>query len=129
MSKTLLTVVVSCALAFLLSTRGYSQESPTSESPQKETKHKAAEQARWEGMVVRSDRDGQTLTVRKRGTPQEKVIHYDSSTQFVSQAHGSKKVNPIDASDIKDNDRVICVGRYDEKSSFHAKVISKRLTP
>ena len=129
MSKALLTGVVTCALALSLAMPIYSQESPGPESHQKGTKHKTAEEARWEGVVVRSDRDDQTLTVRKRGTTQEKVIHYDSSTQFVSQAHGSKKVNPIDASDIKDNDRVICVGRYDEKSSFHAKLISKRLTP
>jgi hypothetical protein len=129
MGKAVVTMLMTCALAFSLSMPISSQESSASESPQKGTKHKAAEEARWEGMVVRHSPDKQTLTVRKRGSTQVREIHYDSSTQFVSQAHGSKKVNPIDASDIKDNDRVICVGRYDEKSSFHARVKSKRLTP
>jgi hypothetical protein len=68
------------------------------------------------------------LTVRKVGSAMEKTIYYDNSTQFVSQAHGSKKVNPIDAGDIKDNDRVICRGKYDSKGMFHATVVSKRLT-
>lgn len=129
MNKVLLTIMVMCVLAFSLSSRVCSQESPASDSPQKKTKHKAAEQARWEGMVVRSSPDKQTLTVRKIGSTAEKTIYYDSSTQFVSQAHGSKKVNPIDASDIKDNDRVICRGTYDQKGDFHATLISKRLTP
>ena len=113
--------------AFSLSIPVCAQENPASASVEKGTKHKAAQEARWEGRVVRSSPDKQILTVRKRGSTQEKEIHYDSSTQFVSQAHGSKKVNPIDASDIKDNDRVICVGRYD-KNAFHARLISKRLT-
>jgi hypothetical protein len=129
MGKALLTVMATCVIALSVSTPIVAQESPSSESPQKAMKQKAADQARWEGLVVRSDKDGQTLTVRKRGTSQQKIIHYDSSTQFVSQAHGSKKVNAIDASDVKDNDRVICLGRYDDKGGFHATVISKRLMP
>jgi hypothetical protein len=128
MGKTLLTVMMTCALAFSLSTLVCSQENPASASTEKGTKHKAAEEARWEGRVVRTSPDKQMLTVRKRGSTQEREINYDSSTQFVSQAHGSKKVNPIDASNIKDNDRVICVGRYDDKNAFHARLISKRLT-
>ena len=126
--KALLTIMVVCVLALSLSTPVCSQESTAPESPQKGTKHKAAAEARWEGMVVRHSPDKQTLTVRKVGSPLEKTIHYDGSTQFVSQAHGSKKVNPIDASDIKDNDRVICRGKYDDKGMFHARVVSKRLT-
>ena len=87
-----------------------------------------AKQARWEGIVVRSSSDKMTLDVRQRGGTIEKTIHYDSSTKWVSQEHGSKTVNNIDASQVKDGDRVICRGTYDDKNEFHATLISKRLT-
>ena len=53
-------------------------------------------------------------------------MQYDSSTQWVSQEHGSKKVNDIDASQVKDNDRVICKGTWDKDGILHATLISKR---
>ena len=105
-----------------------SKETPAQEKAEKKHKVKAAKQARWGGMVIRSNKDGSTLTVRKIGSSVEKTIHYDGSTQFTSQEHGSKKINNIDATEIKDNDRVICLGNYDDKGEFHATQISKRLT-
>jgi hypothetical protein len=90
---------------------------------------KAAKQGRWEGMVVRVNKDKSTLTVRKRGASVEKTVAYDSSTKFTSQEHGSKKVNDIDASQINDNDRVICLGTWEKDGVLHATLISKRLTP
>lgn len=83
--------------------------------------------ARWEGWVQLIDKDNSTLTVRKMGGKLVKKIHYDASTKWVSQEHGSKKANAIDPSQVKDGDRVICVGTED-KSGFHATLISKRLT-
>lgn len=88
-------------------------------------KHK---QARWEGVIVRSNKDKKTLTVRHRGTNVEKEVVYDDSTRWVSQEHGSKKVNDIDASQVSDNDRVICLGSFDQDGRLHATMISKRLT-
>jgi|SRR5215470_18220587 len=85
-------------------------------------------QARVEGPVVRSDEDKSTLTVRVRDTESEKTVHYDASTQWVSQYHGDKKVNNIDPSDVKDGDQVICPGSFNEKGDFHAATISKRLS-
>lgn len=90
--------------------------------------HKAGKQDRWEGIVIRSSKDKSTLTVRKVGSRMEKTVHYDSSTQFVSQEHGSKQVNQIDADQIHDNDRVICLGTFDDKGDLHATLISKRLS-
>jgi Ni/Co efflux regulator RcnB len=83
---------------------------------------KAAEtkEARWSGTIVRSDKDGSTLTVRRRGASMEKVIHYDSSTKW------TKGKDAIDASQVKDGDRVICLGTYDEKGTFHATRIDLR---
>jgi hypothetical protein len=37
-------------------------------------------------------------------------------------------VNNIDASQVKDDDRVICLGSFDKDGILHATTISKRLT-
>jgi hypothetical protein len=89
---------------------------------------KMAKVDRWEGDVVRSSQDKSTLTVRKVGSSEEKTIAYDSSTKWVSQEHGSKKVNDIDASQVKDGDRVICEGTWGKDGALHATLISKRLS-
>ena len=86
--------------------------------------------ARWEGIVLRSNKQKSILTVSTRGFTNltEKDIHYDSSTRFTSQEHGAKEVNNIDANQVKDGDRVICLGSYNEKGEFQAASISKRLS-
>ena len=89
---------------------------------------KMGKEGRWEGEVVRSSPDKCSLTVRKVGSSAEKTIRCDSSTRWVSQEHGSKKVNNIDASQVKDGDRVICIGYYDGQGEFHAALVSKRLS-
>jgi len=87
-----------------------------------------AKQARWEGRIVRSSKENSTLTVRKVGGSVEKTVVYDASTKWVSQYHGDKKVNDIDASQVKDEDYVICTGTYDKPGVLHATLISKRLS-
>lgn len=120
MVKKLLTLLFASVLACSLSVPVFSQDAPA--------KEKAAKEGRWEGRVVRSSPDKSTLTVRKAGSSLEMTVQYDSSTKWVSQEHGSKKVNDIDASQVKDGDRVICRGTYDDKGVLHATLISKRLT-
>ena len=86
-----------------------------------------AQEARWEGIVERSNKQKMTLTVRARHTSfDEKIIHYDSSTRFTSQGHGDKTMKDIDASQVKDGDRVICLGSTNDKGEFLAAFISKR---
>jgi hypothetical protein len=97
-------------------------------APAQEKMDKMAKQDRWEGNVVRSSQDKSTLTVRKVGSSEERNVAYDSSTQWVSQKHGSKKVNDIDASQVKDGDRVICKGTWGKDGVLHATLISKRLS-
>ncbi len=97
-------------------------------APAQEKMDKMAKQDRWEGNVVRSSQDKSTLTVRKVGSSEERNVAYDSSTQWVSQKHGSKKVNDIDASQVKDGDRVICQGTWGKDGALHATLISKRLS-
>ena len=119
MAKKLLTLLFISVLAFPLST-AVAQDAPAQAEP--------AKQDRWEGVVIRSSKDESALTVRKVGSTLEKTVAYDSSTRWVSQEHGSKKVNDIDASQVKDNDRVICTGTWDKNGTLHATLISKRLS-
>jgi hypothetical protein len=89
---------------------------------------KDVKQDRVEGIVTRSNKDKSTLVVRNRDTNVERTVQYDSSTQWTSQEHHSKTVNNIDASQVKDDDRVICLGTFDKDGILHATSISKRLT-
>ena len=117
MLKKLLTLLFASVLAFPLATAVVAQSAPAQ-----------AKEARWEGIVARSNPDKSTLTVRKVGSTVEKIVAYSSSTQWVSQEHGSKKVNNIDVSQVKDGDRVICKGTWDKDGVLQATLISKRLT-
>jgi Domain of unknown function (DUF5666) len=120
--KKLFTRLFVSVLAFLVSVL-LVQTAPAQEKMDK------GKQARWEGNVVRSNKDKSTLTVRKVGSSLERTVEYDSSTRWVSQAHGSKKVNDIDASQVKDGDRVIVRGTWDKGGGvLHATQISKRLS-
>ena len=125
MIKKLFTLLYTSLLVLLMATPMVAQEGAKTE---KTAKDKKTEQARWEGIVIRSNSDQSTLDVRKRGGSIQKTIHYGSSTKWTSQEHGRKKVNSIDAPQVKDGDRVICVGTYDDKGEFRATLISKRLT-
>jgi hypothetical protein len=121
MVNKLLTLLFTSVLAIPLSTAVFAQDPPA--------KAETAKQDRWEGVVIRSSADQSTLTVRKVGSSTlEKTVQYDSSTRWVSQEHGSKKVNDIDANQVKDNDRVICEGSWDKNGVLHATLISKRLS-
>ena len=97
MLKKLLALVFTSLLVFWTSAPLFAQEA----AKEKMAKPKKTEQARWEGIVVRSSSEKSTLDVRKRGGNIEKTIHYDSSTKWTSQEHGSKTVNNITASDVK----------------------------
>jgi hypothetical protein len=87
-----------------------------------------AKEARWEGRVERSDKDKSQLTVRKSGGAVERTVVYDGSTKWVSQYHADKKVNDIDATQVKDGDYVICKGTMGKDGILHATLISKRLS-
>jgi hypothetical protein len=117
MAKKLLSLLFMAVLALPLSTAVFAQDAPM----------KAAKEARWEGTVVRTSTDKSTLTVRK-GDGVEMTIMYDSSTHWVSQYHASKTVNEIDASQVKEGDRVIIKGTWESKGVLHATLISKRLS-
>jgi len=114
--KKQLTLLFALVLAYPLATAVFAQE----------TADKSKE-ARFEGRVQRSSKEQSSLTIRQVGGNMEKTCVYDSSTKWVSQFHGDKKVNDIDVSQVKDGDYVICKGSADG-SVIHAALISKRLT-
>jgi hypothetical protein len=87
-----------------------------------------AKKGRVEGRVVRSNSDKSNLTIHVLDIETDKTVYYDTTTKWVSQYHGEKKINTIDASQVKDGDQVICLGSYDDKGEFHATTISKRLS-
>ena len=82
---------------------------------------------RWEGVVVRTNRDLAIITVRKFGSSPERVVYYDPSTKFTAQQPGTEYEEDIGADDIKEDDRIICMGYYDGRGKFHATRVSKRL--
>ncbi len=75
-------------------------------------------ESRWHGIVVRTDKDAMTLDVRKGGV--EKRVHYDASTKW------TKGKETIDASGVKENDDVICLGTYNDKKEFVATRVDLR---
>ncbi len=79
----------------------------------------STKEARWHGTITRSDKDGKTLTVRRRGQQVEKIIHYNDETKWTQ---GTKS---IEMSEVKDGDEVICMGRYDG-NDFIATRVDKR---
>ena len=124
MLKKLLTLLFSSVLVLSMSAPILAQE--TQAKPEKEQVKK---KDRWEGYVTRVSKEKSTLTVRKSGSSVVKTVAWDIFTQWTSQEHGSKKVNDIDASQVKEEDRVICLGTFGKDGILHATLISKRLTP
>ena len=125
MLKKLLTLLFSSVLVFSLSAPLFAQE--TQAKPEKEQAKKKKD--RCEGYVIRINKEKSTLTVRQSGSTITKTVVYDIFTQWTSQEHGSKKVNDIDVNQVKEEDRVICLGTFDKDGVLHATLISKRLTP
>jgi hypothetical protein len=115
MLKKQVTILFALALILLLASAVFAQNA-------------ADKQERVEGKIVRSDKDNSSLTVRAPDSNVERKVVYDSSTKWVSQYHGDKKINNIDPAEVKDDDYVICKGTFDKSGVLHATVISKRLS-
>ncbi len=128
--KQRLTLLFTSAFVLWLSmpvfAQGGSSHEEAKETPAKVNAEKAVS-GRWSGVVMGRSKSASTLTVRRKDGVM-RTIHYDGSTQWTSQEHGSKQANTIDDTQVNDTDRVICVGFYDEKGEFHAVVVSKRLS-
>jgi hypothetical protein len=109
--------MVILAFVVVLAASGSAQDQGT-KTDESKGKMAAAKVARWHGMIVRSNKDDSTLTVRRQNV--ERKIHYDGSTKWT---HLNK---PAEMTDFKDGADVICLGSYDEKGEFHATRIDLR---
>jgi hypothetical protein len=115
--KKQLTLLFALVLTFPLATAVFAQQVPAEPKV-----------AQWEGRVEMINKEQSSLTVRKAGGAEEKTCVFDSSTKWVSQYHADKKVNDIDASQVKERDYVICKGTPGKGRVIHATLISKRLS-
>jgi hypothetical protein len=122
MLKKQFTMLLMLALTFPVASVVLAQKAPDKQEP-----------GRVEGKIVRSSKDDSSLTVRTSDasvdrTSVERKVVYDSSTKWVSQYHGDRKVNNIDPAEVKDDDYVVCTGTFDKSGLLHATLISKRLS-
>jgi len=116
MLKKQLTLLLALVLTFPIAMAVFAQEAAK------------AKEARWEGRVERTSKEQSSLTVRKTGSSVEKACVFNSATKWVSQYHHDKKINDIDASQVKEGDFVICKGTEEKGGVIQATVISKRLS-
>jgi hypothetical protein len=82
-----------------------------------------AKQARWQGHIVRINKDNSSLSVRggqKNMESLERQIFYDSSTEWTKQG------KPVEQSEFKEGSFVIVLGHPDDKGVFHATRIDLR---
>jgi len=83
-----------------------------------------AKEARWQGHIIRVNKDKSTLSIRggqSNMESTERTIVYDDSTQWTQQG------KPAEQSDFKQGSFVIVLGHPDEKGVFHATRIDLRL--
>ncbi|PYX94445.1 MAG: hypothetical protein DMG71_12470 [Acidobacteria bacterium] len=133
MVKKLVALLFASVLMIWLAMPSFAQEGSKKEEAketpaQEKAEKKASKQARWEGVVTRSNPEKSTLTVRQRSTGAEKTVQYDSSTKWAAAEHHGKATE-IDATQVKDGDRIIATGKWEKGGSvLNATNISKRLT-
>jgi hypothetical protein len=83
---------------------------------------KAGQQLRWDGHIVRMDKDNSTMDIRDR-RGMERKIHWNTSTTW------TKLNKPVtDQSEFKEDARVIVLGKS-ENGQFMATRIDLRVNP
>ena len=101
------------------------QATPASNSDQDKKAAPAEEkESRWQGHIVRINKDQSSLNVRGGQSSMEsteRMILYDASTQWTKQG------KPAEQSEFKEGSFVIVLGHPDEKGVFHATRIDLRL--
>lgn len=114
MKRTLMTVsalLAGVVLVFGLASTAYAQKG----------KKAAADQDRISGTVQTINKDTSAITVRQRSTNASRVVVYSPDTKITKQ---NKAGGTID--EIKEGARIICVGKFDEKTRLVATRIDIR---
>ena len=92
--------------------------------PDKKSTSSAQKESRWQGHIVRINKDESSLSVRggqKNMESMERQIMYDSSTEWTKQG------KPAEQSEFKEGSFVIVLGQPDDKGVFHARRIDLRM--
>ncbi len=74
----------------------------------------AQSEDRVSGKVLRLNPGKSILVVQLTKSKIERTVFYSSTTKW------TKAGNPIDMKEIKDNSRVVCVGKFSEKKELNA---------
>lgn len=98
------------------------QTAPTKASKDDQAAASSAKQGRWQGYIVRINKDQSTLSVRGGHKNNfEREIKYNSATEW------TKLGKPADQSEFKEGSFVIVLGNADKKGVLHANRIDLRL--
>jgi cytochrome c-type biogenesis protein CcmE len=95
---------------------GFAAQS-TAAGQETEKKVSAVKGVRWSGAILRMDKDGMTLTVRKKGG-MEKIIHYDASTAWTKVDKTT-----VEPGTLKEGDRVVCIGKTEGDKFVATEII------
>jgi len=90
----------------------------------KESGKPDGKETRWQGTIVRIDKEKSTMSIRggqSNMSGMERQVSYDSST------HWTKQGKPAEQSEFKEGSFVIVLGHADEKGNLHASRIDLRL--
>lgn len=112
MSKVLVAVLIA-----MFATVGLAAQ----EKPKATPKATVAKETRWDGIITRQSKTESTFTVRKRGGNIEKTIVFNSTTKW------TKLNKPAEMGLFKDGERIIAVGKLDDKGRIVATRIDLRL--
>ena len=90
---------------------------------QKKAAPAAAKETKWQGYVVRIDKDHSMIDLRGGPSPSKMMrkVAYDSSTQW------TKLGKPGQQDEVKEGSFVIVVGQSDDSGVMHATRIDLRL--
>ncbi len=100
------------------------QNAPATSGEMQQKKATSAKESRWQGHIVRINKDKSSMSVRGgMGNVEstERQILYDNGTEW------TKLGKPAKLSDFKDGDFVIVLGNVDHKGIFHASRVDLRL--
>jgi|SRR5271167_5172764 len=111
--KTILVVMLLTVFAYIApAARLVAAQDTTQEKP------KAESAARWSGSIQRIDKDNSTLTVLSKSKGTTKTISYTTTTKWTNKAGAT-----VDSTTLKQDDRVVCLGKYEGNKFVAAEII------
>lgn len=86
-------------------------------------KDAATKEMKWQGHVIRIDKDHSMIDIRGGSAPSNdpRKVAYDSSTEWTKQG------KPSTMDEVKEGSFVILLGHVDDKGVFHATRVDLRL--